>query len=49
MIVKERHGEYVKVYSDLGKRIRVKGEQRSHPDATEYPDSPHEYEEVESE
>ena len=47
MIVKINKGNYVLVKSDLGKRIRIKGEEQTYSEATEFVDKPREYEEVE--
>ena len=49
MIIKLDKGNYVKVRSDSGKHIRIKGDDRIYSEATELKDNPREYEEVEEE
>ena len=47
MIIKIDKGNFYFVKSDSGKRIRIKGHERTYPNATEFKDQPREYEEVE--
>ena len=47
MIVKINKGNYVLIKSDSGKRIRIKNEEHTYSEATEFVDKPREYEEVE--
>lgn len=46
MIIKIDKGHYNLVKSDSGKQIRIKGQERTYSEATEFKDKPREYEEV---
>ena len=47
MIKKIQKEAYVKVISDEGKRIRIKGDKETYSEATEFLDKPRQYEEAE--
>lgn len=47
MITKVNKGDYNLVYSNEGKKIRVKGQKEYYSECTEFVDDPKEYEEKE--
>ena len=46
MLVRINKGNYILVKSDSGKRIRIKGDEHTYSEATEYPEKPLSWEEV---
>ena len=46
-IIKIDKGNYYLIKSDSGKHIRIKGDSKTYSEATEFKESPKEYEEVE--